>query len=292
MIKDTKPRLSINIKAKRMKRVLCLTSCLIVVLASCRVTTAATFVPFHSAHVKIGDITMYYEEYGKGEPLILLNGGLTSTTAWVKQIPAFSKRYHVIALDNRGQGQTTDSEAPITYDLMAEDTLRLMDHIGIDAALIVGWSDGGIIGIEMAIHHPNRVRALVAYGANTMPEGLKGNDSIFFGHSSEDVLLRWLSNPYHSISPQPVRLPRIVEKIRKMWLTEPHITAEELLTIKAPTLIIQGQKDTVVSTAHAKSIAKAIPNAKFILLPNVGHDAMIRKPKVLNKVILDFLKDK
>ena len=275
-----------------MKRLLFLTSCLVVVLASYLDASTAPLVPFHSARVKINDITMYYEEYGKGEPLILLNGGLTNTTAWAKQIPAFSQRYHVIALDSRGQGRTTDSEAPITYELMAEDTLQLMDHIGIDAALIVGWSDGGIIGIEMAIHHPNRVRALVAYGANTTPEGVKESDSIFLGYSSGDVLLRWLSNQYHSTSPQPVHLPSIVEKIRKMWLTEPHITAEELATIKAPTLIIQGQKDAVVSTVHAKAIAEAIPHATFVLLPNAGHDAMTRKPKELNKVILGFLKGK
>ena len=78
----------------------------------------------------------------------------------------------MIALDSRGQGRTTDAEAQISYHLMAEDTLGLMDYLEVDSAYIVGWSDGGIIGIDLAIHHPERVKALVAYGANTSPEGL------------------------------------------------------------------------------------------------------------------------
>jgi len=272
------------------KRVQFLISILVIILASCQATP--TLVPLRSASVKLDDITMYFEEYGKGEPLILLTGGLRSTSAWVNQIPVFSQQYHVIALDSRGQGRTTDSEAPISYHLMAEDTLRLMDYLGIDSAYIVGWSDGGIIGIDLAIHHPERIRALVTYGANTTPDGLKPSEIKDLQNASVEDIQKSLSDEYRRLSPQPERLPIVIEKMRILWLTEPNFTAEELASIKTPTLIMQGQNDEVIRADHAESIAKAIPNAKFILLSGAGHDAMTKKSQEWNKAVLDFLKDK
>lgn len=263
-----------------------------IVLTGCRVAPGATLAPLRSASIKLGDITMYLEEYGGGEPLILLNGGLNSTAAWVNQIPALSRRYHVIALDSRAQGRTTDSEAPITYHLMAEDTLRLMDHLGIDAAYVVGWSDGGNIGLDLAIHHPGRVRALVAYAANTTPEGLTETARAYLRDTPVDELQKGLSDDYRGLCPQPERLPIIVEKIRTMWLTEPNFTADELASIKAPTLIMQGQNDDLVRADHARSIAQAIPGAEFMLLADADHHAMTRKPKEWNNAVLRFLKDK
>ncbi len=255
-------------------------------------TPIVTPTPFSgSGRVKLGDITMYFEVHGEGKPLILLPGGLSSADAWINQVPSFSQQYRIIAPDSRGQGRTTDSDAAITYHLMAEDTLRMMDYLGIDSAYIVGWSDGAVIGLDLAIHHPERVTALVAYGAHTSPDGLQESVVANLRGSSVDDLQKGIEDDYRNMLPQPERLPMILEKIRTMWLTEPDFTAEELAGIEAPTLILDGENEEIVRTDHAAAIAKAIPGAKLILLPDIGHFAITEKPAEWNKVVLDFLQD-
>jgi pimeloyl-ACP methyl ester carboxylesterase len=286
-----------------MKSALFLASMLLIMLAGCQATPAPTPsptplptvmpTPFSgSARVKLDDISVYFEAHGQGKPLILLHGGLGSADDWVNQIPVFSQQYRVIAPDSRAQGRTTDSEAPISYHLMAEDTLRLMDTLEIDSAYIVGWSDGAIIGLDLAIHHPERVKALVAYAANISPDGLRENVIGYLRYSSAATLQRDLGSEYLRLSPQPERLPTVIEKIKTMWLTEPNFTVQELAGIRTPTLIVDGENEEVIRAGHAQAIANAIPGAELILLSDVGHFAMARKPDEWNKVVLDFLKDK
>ena len=290
-----------------MKKVLLLSCAWLVALASCQTAPSpapspapsqappATITPtpfVGSARVKLGDITMYFEVRGGGKPLILLHGGFGSADDWVNQVLVFSQDFRVITPDSRGQGRTTDSEGSISYHQMAEDTLRLMDYLGIDSAYIVGWSDGGITGIDLAIHHPERVTALVAYGANISPDGLQQGVIAYLQNSSVDDLQRDLGAEYRRLSPQPERLPIVIEKIRAMWLTEPDFTAQELAAITAPTLIIDGQNEEVVRTDQAKAIAAAIPNAELVILPAVGHYALTQTPEVWNQTVLDFLKGK
>lgn len=247
---------------------------------------------FGSARVKLGDITIYYEAQGQGESLILLHGALSSANSWKNQIPVFSQQYRVIAFDSRGQGRTTDADVPISYHLMAEDTLRLIDYLEIDSAYIVGWSDGGIIGIDLATHHPERVKALVAYGANTSPDGLQESFIEYLRDSSVSDIAKDYGAEYLGLSSQPEHLPIIIEKIRIMLLTQPNFTAEELAGIRIPTLVIDGDKDDVVRIDHTIVIAKAIPNAELILLPGMGHKAPDTNPAEWNEAVLEFLKDK
>lgn len=245
-----------------------------------------------NARVKLGDITMYFEAHGEGKPLILIHGGFGSADIWVNQVPVFSQQYYVITPDSRGQGRTTDSDAPLSYHLMAEDTLRLMDYLGIDSAYIVGWSDGGSIGIDLAIHHPERVTALVAFGASISPDSNQEDFLKNVQTMTVSDLKLWLGSKYLNMMPDPDRLPIILDKIKTMWLTEPNFTAEELSSITAPTLILDGEQDDVIHPDNAKVIAAAIPNAKLVMLPNVGHYAVTQMPDVWNKAVLDFLKDK
>jgi pimeloyl-ACP methyl ester carboxylesterase len=244
-----------------------------------------------SARVELGDITMYFVAQGEGKPLILLHGGGSCSDAWFNQVPVFMKQYYVITPDNRGQGRTTDSDAPLSYHLMAEDTIRLMDYLGIDSAYIVGWSTGGTIAIDLAIHHPERVKALVAYGAIINPEGMQDSFIEWVRNVTVSEMIQTLGSECSSLSPDPEHLPIIIEKIRAMWLTGSY-TAEELASIKVPTLIIDGQTEELVRTNHAQEIADAIPHAELVILPNVGHFAVFDKPEEWNNAVLDFLKDK
>lgn len=248
--------------------------------------------PAITEHVKLGDITMYYAAYGEGEPLLLLHGMLGSGDNFEKQVPEFAQTYRVITPDSRGQGRSTGSDAPLSYHLMAEDMVRLMDYLKLDSAFIVGWSDGGNIGLDMAIHHPERVRALVTYGANTSPNGLTPGALSFFKYSSLETLQFDLGAEYLRLSATPDRLSVLVEQARQMALNEPKFTKDELAGITSPTLIADGMWEQVIDLNHVKSIAKVIPGAELLLIPGADHYAPAAKPAEFNKAVLDFLKDK
>lgn len=239
--------------------------------------------------IDVGDIKIYVEQYGKGEPIIFLHGGLGSARSWSDQVDYFSKHYRVITPESRGQGRTTDTDAALTYHLMAEDMVRLMDKLKIPSAYIVGWSDGGNIGIDMAIHHPTRVKKLVAYGANINPAGLQNHFLEYLRTAKPEKMQRDNGSDFLALSAHPEKLPIIVEKIRKMWLTEPQFTSAQLAGISVPTLIMDGQQEELIRPDHAPEIAAAIPNAKLIMLPDVGHYAIFKTAKLWSEKVMGFL---
>lgn len=244
--------------------------------------------------VDLGDISIYIEQHGKLDskdaPIIFLHGGLGSARSWGHQVEFFSKNYRVITPESRGQGRSTDSNAPLTYHLMAEDMIRLMDKLKIPSAYIVGWSDGGNIGIDMAIHHPTRVKKLVAYGANINPTGLQNHFLEYLRTVTPEKMQRDNGSDYLALSSHPEKLPIIAEKIRKMWLAEPQFTPAQLAKITTPTLVMDGAQEELIRVDHAQEIAAAIPNAKLMMLPNVGHYATFKTPKLWNDAVADFLK--
>ncbi len=241
-------------------------------------------------YVNLGDITMYVEQHGKGEPIIFLHGGMGSANSWADQVSFFSKNYRVITPESRGQGRTSDANVPLTYHLMAEDTVRLMDALKIPSAYIVGWSDGGNIAIDMAIHHPNRVKKLVAYGANINPNGLQQHFLNYLRTVKPEQMQRDNGSDYLALSKTPEHLPVMAEKIRVMWLAEPKFSAAELSSISVPALIMDGQQEELIRPDHAAEIARAIPQAKLVMLPNVGHYATFKTPQQWNTAVDDFLK--
>jgi pimeloyl-ACP methyl ester carboxylesterase len=242
------------------------------------------------SYIQVGDISMYVEQQGKGDAVIFLHGGLGSANSWSYQVPVFSKNYRVITLDSRGQGRTSDTSAPLSYHLMAEDVVRLMDILKIPNAYIAGWSDGGNIGIDLAIHHPGRVKALVAYGANINSEGLQNHFLNYLRTATPEEMQRDNGSDFLALSAHPEYLPVIAEKIRNMWLKEPNFTQAQLRLIKVPTLIMDGVEEELIRPDHAKEIASAIPKAKLVMLPNVGHYAIFKKPELWNKTVLEFFK--
>ena len=239
--------------------------------------------------VQTGDITTYYEEYGKGDPIIILHGSLGSTADFAGVIPALSNEYKLYVVDSRGRGRSTDSKLPLSYDLMMSDTLQLMDALGLTKTTILGWSDGAIIGIDMAIHHPDRVKALVSYGGQYDANG----GTPFFVQFAEtmtiDDVKDWATS-YQSTSPQPERLEVILEKIRCMVLTQPHFTEAQVSSIKVPTLVLDGEDEEIVLVDHAKALAKLIPNSELVLMKGVGHFAPYQKPDEFSRAVLDFLR--
>jgi pimeloyl-ACP methyl ester carboxylesterase len=244
--------------------------------------------PVMSGLAPVNDIQMYYVTYGDpaNEPLILLHGGLGNADYFANQIPAFSEEYYVITADSRGHGRSTVTETPIGYALMASDVLALMDYLDIESASLVGWSDGGIIGLDIAIHHPERLNKLVAYGANYVPSGVRadiGEDDVF------NAYIEYALADYALLSPAPENVDAFLANIGNMWATEPNYTPEQMAGVTIPTMILDGKEEEAIYTEHAFEMAELIPGAELALMPNVGHFAMFQTPEMFNSIVLNYL---
>jgi len=261
----------------------------VVLLAACQPVVTLTPIPPAepvTGKAPVNDIQMYYEIHGEGQPLILLHGGLGNAGYWENQIPVFAEKYKVIAVDSRGHGRSTFSEQPISYALMASDVVALMDYLGIKKAHILGWSDGGIIGLYLAINHPDRLNKVIAYGANYNPSGVRTD----IGESEKfNNYIKKAAKDYQTLSPDPTRWDAFLENIGQMWASEPNFTAEQLGSITVPMLILDGDNDEAIYTEHTKEMAGLIPTAKLTLIPGTGHFAMWEKPEEFNKIVLDYL---
>jgi pimeloyl-ACP methyl ester carboxylesterase len=237
--------------------------------------------------VNINGIDIYYEVYGEGKPVLLLHGGLANGDHWVNVIPALTEAgYQAIVMDSRGHGRSSFDETPISYEVMASDVLGLMDHLGIDKADLVGWSDGGIIGLEIALTHPERLNKVVAYGANFDPTGVRldiGTNDYF------NAYIEAASAEYQEISPEPERWDEFLGNISNMWATEPNYTEEQLRSITTPFLILDGAKEEAIDLNQTKLMALLIPAAELEIMPETGHFALFEQPEEFSQIVLDFL---
>src|SRR5215469_13900475 len=129
--------------------------------------TPALPTPEHSGYAPVNGVRIWYATFGRGEPVILLHGGLANSNYWGYQVPALAKHYRVIVMDSRGHGRSTRNEDPLSYHLMARDVIGLMNFLHIPKVTIVGWSDGAIVGLDMAINYPARLSRLFAFAANS-----------------------------------------------------------------------------------------------------------------------------
>jgi pimeloyl-ACP methyl ester carboxylesterase len=222
-------------------------------------------------YVEVNGVKLYYEVFGHGLPaVVVLHGGLGSIVDMHNQIRTLAETRMVVAINSRGHGRSSDGPTPLSYGLMADDTLKLLDQLGLGPVDVVGWSDGGIIGLDLAMHHPERVRRLVAIGANFNPGGLISTPNAGGDPSSKED-----SN-------------RLYRKVTTMWRTEPNYSLEDLARIKVPTLIIAGERDAV-RREHTDELANAIPGAREAIIAGSTHSVVIEKPETINSLILKFL---
>jgi pimeloyl-ACP methyl ester carboxylesterase len=232
-------------------------------------------------YANINGVRIWYETYGSGPPVLVLHGGTGSLEDMHKQIRALAATRFVVAVDSRSHGRSTDSDAPLSYALMADDMLKLLDQLNIRQTDIVGWSDGGIIGLDLAMHHAERVGRLVAIGANYDVDGL-----------SEKLDLNGPIPPvprfYSRTAPDPAHWPELYRKVVTMWATQPHYTIAGLGKIKAPVLVIAGEFD-VIKPAHTDQLAHAIPNAEEAIIKGGTHDVVSDQADAVNARILAFL---
>ena len=238
---------------------------------------------------KVNGIEMYYETFGQGDPLLMIHGGGATIESWFCQIPEFSKRFKVIAADSRGHGRTNDAEGPINFDLMTADFTALLDQLGLKNVMVVGWSDGGVIGLEMSMQRPDLVKKVVALGAHARPPGMTDEFKAGVEASTPENFPAMLVEGYKALSPNgPEHWPVIFGKLKTMWLTQPDFKDEQLRSIQCPVLLLVGEHD-IVSEEESKRMASLIPKAKMQVLKGATHYSPVQIPDIVNKEIEGFL---
>lgn len=228
--------------------------------------------------VKIRGFNMYYEVYGKGEPLLIIHGNGGSMAHFAGQVPFFAKKYQVILADSRSQGQSVDDSDSLSFEMMADDLNALLDHLKLDSCYVIGWSDGGINALLLAMRHPKKVKKLASTGANLWPD--------------TTAIFPWLHNMVKHAHDSIARLPKTPQqnnqrKLLRILAYEPHIKTADLKKIQCPALIIAGDHD-VIKTGHTVLIAESIPKSYLWILPNSGHSTPIIYRDDFNRVIMDF----
>jgi len=226
---------------------------------------------------------MYYETYGKGEPLLIIHGNGGSINNFVYQIPYFAKNYQVIIADSRAQGKSVDPKDSLSYEMMTDDLNSLLDHLNLKSCYVIGWSDGGINGLLLAIRHPDKVKKLAVTGANLWPDSTAVDPFIY----------KWAMNANKTIqdsikkTKSPSAELKTQAKLYHLLSYEPHITLAQLKTIACPALIIGGDHD-VLLPKHTMLIAQTIPNSYLWILPNSGHSTPVFYKDMFNQVVGDF----
>src|SRR5215213_3115419 len=213
-----------------------------------------------------------------------MHGSLGDKAEFVNLAPFLAAAgYRTVAFDLRGRGRSAWGDQPITYAQMAADALGLLDHLGIAKTDVVGWSQGGSIGLELAIHHPERLGRVVAYGANFSPEGVQ-----FVESEQLPPFERFIAN-YQRLSPEPGRWDELLEVLGALDATAPNYTEAELGSIPVPVLVLDGAEEEFVKPEHTKQMAALIPGSTLVLMPGTGHFAVFAKPGLFDQIVLDYL---
>lgn len=238
-----------------------------------------------SGFAPVNGIKVWYAVFGRGQPVLLLHGGLANANYWGHQVRALQRQYQVIVMESRGHGRSSRNQEPYGYDLMASDVIGLLDHLKIRQAAIVGWSDGAIIGLDIAMKHPERVSRLFAFAANSDPSGVADI-------ASSDVFNAYIARAgeeYKRLSSTPTEYKGFVTEITKMWESQPKWTASDLATIKVPTWIVDGDHDEAIKRENTEFMAASIPGAGLLIQPEVSHFSFLQDPEQFNDDMLRFL---
>jgi len=240
-----------------------------------------------SGLASVNGVSIFFAQFGGGPSVIFFHGGLGNSNYWGHQVRQLSSDFSVTVMDTRGHGRSPPTSGGFSYTKFAEDAAGLMDLLGIPSASIIGWSDGAITGLQLAMTRPERVSKLFAFGANSSIDGLKANGSR--SHVFSSYVARCKAE-YALLSPSPERWLNLVNGLREMWRTEPNFTRQKLAAVKVPTTISDGEYDEIIKQEHTKEIAAEIPGARLIILTNVSHFAMLQNPIQFNEAVSEFLK--
>jgi len=215
--------------------------------------------------VNLNNVDLYYEVYGKGKPIILLHGNSETHEIFDKLLDKLKDNYTVYAIDSRCHGKSENTQV-ISYDLMAEDIIQFIEKLNIDKPILYGFSDGGIVGLFIAIKKPLLLSKLIVSGANLNPKAM-----------SKTMLI--MSKIMYFITKN---------KLIGMMVKEPNITIEDLKKIKIPTVVLAGQKDAI-KEKHTKLIAENINDSILEIIPNENHSSYIVHSEKIYEIMKKYI---
>lgn len=236
----------------------------------------------------VNGIDMYYATYGAsgGTPVLLIHGGLAHGDIWAAQVADLSTDHSVIVADTRGHGRSTNDGSTYSYDLLAQDYLALLDHLGVDQVHLVGWSDGANIGYTISSTAPERLASHFAHAGNVTLDGIDPSveTNELFG-----AYVGMMAEDYAAMSPTPDGFDAFLGGVAAMWATEKPGGLEGLNSLTVPTLVVQSEHDEAILTEHSEVIAEAIPDADLLIMKDVSHFASFQAPDAYTQAIRDFI---
>ena len=273
------------------------------------------------AIAKVNDVDLYYEESGRGEPLLCIMGLAADSTAWLLQVPAFAEKYRTIVFDNRGVGRSAKPAGPYSIHQMADDAAGLLDTLGIDRAHVLGVSMGGMIAQELVLRHPQRVRGLILACTYPEPDAEVEKHRSFTltqlgGSVTADGEVKIDFNTIDPLALFQNLLPMVFSQefiqtdlmklmqlfggalqygfsmeaiLAQTQAVMTHKATDRLHQITAPTLVLTGDADRLISPANSDAIAKHIPGAKLVKIEGGSHGFNVEKPEAFNREVLSFL---
>jgi pimeloyl-ACP methyl ester carboxylesterase len=236
-------------------------------------------------YVQLGAVKTWYDEHGEGVPLVLMHGGLVDARFFEPNLAALTERFHVYTPERRGHGHTPDFDGPITYQLMADDTIAFLDEVVGGPADLVGHSDGAFVAMLVAMQRPELVNRLVMISGGYDKSGEAMPEMEF----DVDQVVPFLGPAYGEVSPDgEAHFPVVAAKIGEMMKTEPHLDVAELAKVRQRSLVMFSDDDLMTLT-HAVDMYDALPNAELAVVPGTSHFLTQEKPDLVNAIVLDFL---
>ncbi|CAF4271393.1 unnamed protein product [Rotaria sp. Silwood2] len=239
-------------------------------------------------YAEINNILIWYTIYGSDNaiPLLFLHGGFANSDYWGLQVGELKSLYRCILMDSRGQGRSFTSSTNITYDLMTSDVIALLDYLNIERVHVVGWSDGGIIGLNLAMNYQNRLISLFAFGASYVPTGAKDVfiSPVFMAYIERTKVEYEAMNPVKDYS-------SLYNNLTSMWAILPNWTQQDFERIdkNLPIWIVDGDHEEAIFRSQPDDMTSWIPQASELILPGTGHFAFIQDPVVFTAFVKHFV---
>jgi len=224
--------------------------------------------------------------------LVILHGGLGPGGHYQHNIPEFQKHFRLITIHTRGHGKSSDNDTPFSYSSFADDVNNVLEHLHVKSTNVIGFSDGGVIGYQVAAKYPEKVKKLITVGSNYKVEGLTAGtldwtkNSLSPKYVSENM--PDIKKTFTTLNPNPENFDNYINKTQKMWLRDPYVNEELFKSIQSPILILAGDNDAI-TLEHLIEMHTLLENSQLCIIPDATHFVLSEKPEIVNKICLDFL---